>query len=220
VQLDFSVNRPQWLSRYWITAEALARRLTITQRPLGPRRAFGIRGRAGFPALFLEQVQAVFACLDAHSTVWLRRDDAPATPPHTVDAVPAADAPRDGARLLASFESDLRNLHEILSRIVRPDTLAALHAAAAATDPGPRLIDTLWAGAVAEFLIAYRHNVIMREHVIQALLPLYMARTGTFLFEYGASSGEAVEAAVEQLCAEFERVKPQIVQGWSEPAVR
>jgi hypothetical protein len=73
---------------------------------------------------------------------------------------------------------------------------------------------------VAEFLSAYHHNLILREHIIQALLPLYMARTGTFLFEHGASPGEAVEAAVARLCLEFERIKPQLVERWSVPAVR
>jgi hypothetical protein len=96
--------------------------------------------------------------------------------------------------------------------------MAALHAAAAETNPGPRLPDALWAEVVEEFVLAYHHSVMMRDHTIQALLPLYMARIGTFLTEHGSGSGGDVEAALETLCVEFERIKPRIVARWTKPA--
>jgi hypothetical protein len=220
VQLDVSVNRPQWIGRYWITAEALARPFVVTQQPLGPRRTAAPRSGAGFAVLFKEVMHAVFASLDAHAAEWLCNTAPTPVPLPAVSPAASPGAPERGTELLAAFEADLKNLHEILARILRADTLAALHAAAVAVDPGPRLPETLWAGVVAEFLVAYRHNVILREHVIQALLPLYMARAGTFLFEHGGSDGESLETAIESLGHEFERIKPQIVERWSEPAMR
>jgi hypothetical protein len=217
-QLDFTLDRARWVSRYWITTEAIANSFPVSQQPLGPRRAAPSRSGAGFAVLFRDAVQAVFANLDAHSRSWLGRAVTAAPPPVPDDANDAS-APAvglDGSRL-ASFEADLDNLQEIIGRILAPDTLAALRAAAAAPVPGPRLPAALWADVVAEFLLGYRHNVILRDHVVQALLPLYMARTETFLLECADATAAA---SIELLCMEFERAKPHIVERWAEPAMR
>jgi hypothetical protein len=71
-----------------------------------------------------------------------------------------------------------------------------------------------------EFLLAHHHAVMLREHVIQALLPLYIARTGTFLIDHAASDPATLDAALESLCQDFERFKPRIIERWTKPAVR
>ena len=73
---------------------------------------------------------------------------------------------------------------------------------------------------VAEFLLAHRHYVILLDHVVQALLPLYLARAGTFLLDHATSPSGDVDAAVESLCERFELIRPRIVERWSQPAVR
>ena len=219
-QLDFSVNRPQWQTRYWIAAEALAGSFVVNEQALGPRRTPAARVQGGFAGVFLQVVHSVFASIDAHADAWGRRaSTAMSSPPPESGAV-STGAARDGARLLEAFPQDLNNLDEILQRILHGDTLAALRAAAAATSPGPRLPGALWAEVVEEFLLAFHHNLILREHTIQALLPLYMARIGTFLIEHAEAGADDVDAAVESLCLEFERVKPRTVERWLEPAKR
>lgn len=215
--LDFNVGRAQWRTHYWIAAEALAGPFNVRQHALGPRRPASRTG-AGLPALFHQVVSSVFSSIEANSDSWLRRAPASTVSGVAVGDAAPADAPQDGARLLESFAADVTNLDEILRRILTSETHTALRAAGRA--PAPRLPDELWAAVVADFLIAHRHYVILLDHIVQALLPLYIARAGTFLLEHAASTPDAVEAAVESLCERFERIRPQIVDRWAQPAVR
>lgn len=214
---QFEVDAAQARTHYWIAAEALAGPFTVRQAPLGARRTSAVRVRGGLPAVFLQVVSSVFASIEATSRSWLARAGE-ALPDVTLSGAATPDHGPDGARVLQAFADDLSNLDEILRRILRPETHAALKDAG--SQPGPALPDRLWAEVVAEFLLAHRHHVILRDHTVQALLPLYIGRTGTFLLNHGAGSPEAVEAAVEALCVEFEGVRPRIVERWAHPAKR
>jgi hypothetical protein len=54
-----------------------------------------------------------------------------------------------------------------------------------------------------------------REHVVQALAPLYLGRTGSFLRQYSGAPEAEVEEALESLCREFEQSKPGLTQRWN-----
>ena len=67
---------------------------------------------------------------------------------------------------------------------------------------------------VYEFAASYQKSVINRDHIIQALAPLFRGRVFTFLVENRNASASEVEANIEELCLEFERLKPYLVQMW------
>ena len=214
---DFDLDRARWTTHYWIAAEALAGRFTITQVPRGPRRAPMQRGSAGLAAVFQEVVASIFSSLEATAGAWHAQPANDDIPLQAGEAAPAAAT--DTAALLETFASDVRNLDEILRRILTEDTLLALHAAAG-HGGGGRLPAPLWADVVGDFLIAYHHHVMLPEHIVQALLPLYIARTGTFLLEHATSPPPAVEDAVQELCGWFDQIRPRIIERWADPAVR
>jgi glucosylglycerate synthase len=68
---------------------------------------------------------------------------------------------------------------------------------------------------VYEFAAAYHKAVISRDHILQALVPLYRGRMYTFLTENRNASGEIVELGEEKLCSEFERLKPYLLEIWN-----
>ena len=218
-QLDADLIRAQWSTHYWIAAEALAGPFTVQQAALGPRRTPPARPGAGLPSLFQQVVSSAFSSIAAHAEVWMGRTGVEAVPgARPTDAV-RAEPGRGGQRPPESFATDVRNLHEILQRILSPEVLGALHASAGA-DAGAGLPGSLWADIVGEFLLAHFHAVMLREHTVQALMPLYIARTGTFLAEHTPSPPEAVVTALDALCADFERIKPRVIDRWAKPAVR
>jgi len=92
--------------------------------------------------------------------------------------------------------------HEELKRLATlPETEFAL--------PEP-----LWARTVYEFAAAYHRAVIGRDHVVQALVPLFRGRALTFLTENREASESEVEANVEKVCHAFESEKPYLMQIW------
>jgi len=72
-----------------------------------------------------------------------------------------------------------------------------------------------WARTVYEFATAYHKAVIGRDHIVQALVPLFRGRVYTFLTENRDSSAEQVESRIEELSQAFEKEKPRLVELWN-----
>ena len=68
---------------------------------------------------------------------------------------------------------------------------------------------------VYEFAASYRKSVINRDHILQALAPLFRGRAYTFLAENRNGSADDVENNIEALCLEFERLKPYLLSLWN-----
>jgi hypothetical protein len=208
------------LSRYaidlWLTGEALSRGFRSCQTPLGPRLQVTGPDRPGFPQVFQQVVGAAFDCLDLHADYWLGRTDSEPLPVVGRAQPDRGDAPAiDAARLTQSFCADLRNLQSVLESILAPDTLRRLNEVAAGDCDQLQFPDELWVATVYDFLMAHHRGVMRHEHIAQALVPLYLGRTGSFLRQYGAADPDDITAALEALCVQFERSKPGLVEGWN-----
>ncbi len=121
----------------------------------------------------------------------------------------------DHTRLLQMFRSGVADLEPVLKSIVSPGTLAQLQGAAGSEENDFHFPDELWVTAVYEFAWAYHRSVISRDHIIQALAPLYRGRAYTFLTENLNASQEELEAHIESLCVTFERLKPYLTKLWT-----
>jgi hypothetical protein len=214
------------LARYgidlWVTGAALAGGFRCCQTPLAARATASGQARLGFQELFQQVVGSAFLVLEPHASYWLPRTGSEPVPivgpPLPYDL---GDAPKvDGSRLTQTFCRDLENLQSVLEAIVSPETLFKLKSMAE-TDCNPlRFADDLWARTVFEFLAAFHRGVMRRDHITQALIPLYLGRTGSFLIQFAAADPAGVEAALEALDLEFERSKPALVEGWNQAIPR
>ena len=92
---------------------------------------------------------------------------------------------------------------------------AAIQAAAKLDDHDFRVPDELWVRTIYEFACSYHHSVINRDHLLQALTPLYRGRMASFVLENQGADGETIERKLEGLTAEFERQKPGLDQNWT-----
>ena len=118
-------------------------------------------------------------------------------------------------RLYDMFRSGISELEPVLNSILSAATLSELQRAAMSSEDVFRYPAELWVKTVYEFAASYHQSVISRDHVIQALVPLYRGRTFTFLMENRDASAEQVENNVELLCLEFERSKPYLLELWN-----
>jgi glucosylglycerate synthase len=118
-------------------------------------------------------------------------------------------------RLYDMFRSGISELEPVLNSILSAATLSELQRAAMSSEDVFRYSAELWVKTVYEFAASYHQSVISRDHVIQALVPLYRGRTFTFLMENRDASAEQVENNVELLCLEFERSKPYLLELWN-----
>jgi hypothetical protein len=112
------------------------------------------------------------------------------------------------------FSTGIAELESVFQSILSPSTLAELQQIARTEDVPFRYSAELWVKTVYEFAAAYHKSVISRDHIIQALAPLFRGRAFTFLAENSNGSAADVENNIEGLCLEFERTKPYLLEIW------
>jgi len=118
-------------------------------------------------------------------------------------------------RLYQLFNSGVAELEPVLKSILSPQTLADVQNIATLPEDDFRYPHELWVKTAYEFASSYHKSVINRDHIIQALAPLYRGKVYTFLLENRDASGAEVEANVEELCLTFERLKPYLLDVWN-----
>ncbi len=105
-------------------------------------------------------------------------------------------------------------MESVFQSILSPSTLAELKRIAGLGEEEFRYPAELWVKTVYEFAAAYQKSVINRDHIIQALAPLFRGRVFTFVVENRNGSANDVANNIEGLCLEFERLKPYLLEMW------
>jgi hypothetical protein len=118
-------------------------------------------------------------------------------------------------RLREMFSSGVSELESVFQTILSQPTLEELKKIAVTGEDEFRYPAELWVKTIYEFAAAYQKSVINRDHIIQALAPLFRGRAFTFITENRNSSAGQVESDIENLCLEFERLKPYLLQMWN-----
>jgi hypothetical protein len=166
-----------------------------------------------FPLL----VGALFASLEEQAGDWLPRTGADRVAVMGTDPeIPAESAAAAPSQMGATFRDDVRDLRPVLESILAPETFAAL-SRLVETD-GSDIVsypDDVWVASVYDFLLAHHAGVMDRTHIAQALMPLYMGRTASFLREHADSPAADAMHAVERLSRQFETRKPYLVERWN-----
>lgn len=202
----------------WLVATALAEDARLAQAHLGPWTLAPRAARAALPELFEQVVGAVFACLERHASAWLPRAEAQDVPvlgrPHPA---PGPESRVDTAPMAERFRSGVRDLAPLLGDILEPSTLARLQAVAApaAGDEAPHVPDPLWVGTVYEFAAAAHRGAMSREHLAQALVPIYLGRTASYFAEIASADEAAQRERLAELEREYENRRSSFVDRWN-----
>jgi len=112
------------------------------------------------------------------------------------------------------FRSGVTELEPILSSILDPETHSEIRSIVSLEEEKFRFKSDIWVRTLYDFAASYHHAVINRDHLVQALAPLYRGMTYSFLVEHADSSPAEMETASEMLCAEFELQKPYLMERW------
>jgi hypothetical protein len=122
----------------------------------------------------------------------------------------------DRDRLREMFATGVAELEPVFRSILSGSTLAELQRIATLGTAEFTYPADVWIKTVFEFAASYHKSVINRDHIVQALVPLYRGRTLAFLQENPDNSGENIDESVESLCGEFERLKPYLLEVWAD----
>jgi hypothetical protein len=162
-----------------------------------------------------QTVGTLFWCLETQQSLWLDHDQSQPVPTfgpaHELTSEPTD---LDRHRIFEMFRSGVIELEPILSSILDPETHSEIKSIVSLEEGKFRFRSDLWVRTLYDFAASYHHTVISRNHLIQALAPLYRGMTHSFLAEHADSSPAEMEAANEMLCAEFQLQKPYLRERW------
>jgi hypothetical protein len=119
-------------------------------------------------------------------------------------------------RLREMFATGVVQLEPVFRSILSASTLSELQRIATLEVSEFNYPADLWAKTVFEFAASYHKSVISRDHIVQALVPLYRGKTLTLLLENRDGFEEDIEKNVESLCGDFERLKPYLLEIWAD----
>jgi hypothetical protein len=203
----------------WMALTAISSGFNCCQAFLGTKE----RGAAGtapdIVTAVRQNVGSLFWCLDADENFWMQR----ATPEAVPSFGPQSELTTEPMnlnrqRIYELFRSGVQDLGPILETILASDTMAEIRSVTAQSEEKCRFSGELWARTLFDFAASHHHAVLNRDHLIQALVPLYRGRIHSFLVEHQDSTAQQMEADTENLCVQFEKQKPYLVERWKAKA--
>lgn len=202
-------------SEIQLTLAAIAGGYRIGQSFLGTKQHVERRSADLVPAM-RQTVGALFSSLEPNFSVWSGKAGSLPIPTSGAEQEFSLEPLRvNRKRLREMFSAGVAELASVFQSILSAPTLAELQRIAGLDEASFSYSGELWVKTVYEFAAAYHKSVISRDHIIQALAPLFRGRAFTFLTENRSGSAAKVENNVEALCLEFERLKPYLLKMWN-----
>jgi hypothetical protein len=196
------------------TLAAITGKYRICQSFLGEKIHIERHAADLVPAL-RQTVGTLFSALDLDFPVWSIVAGSEPVPTTGPDQEVLLEPQRvNRKRLREMFSTGVAELESVFQSILSPMTLAELQRIARLAEEDFHYPAELWVRTVYDFAASYQKSVISRDHIIQALAPLFRGRAFTFVIENRNLSAPDVEKNIEALCLEFERLKPYLLQFW------
>jgi hypothetical protein len=200
----------------FLTLTAVTRKYRLCQSFLGTK-APQPRNASDVVAAMRRTVGALFSSLDSNFPLWSTISGSQPVPTFGSQSEITPEAAKVNRKHMRElFVTGVAQLEPVFRSILSPSILSELQKLAAQDVAAFHYPAELWAKTVFEFAASYHKSVISRDHIIQALVPLYRGRTLSFLLENRDATGEEVEKNVEAVCGEFERLKPYLLAVWAD----
>src|SRR3984893_18158286 len=204
-------SRPEaWMGISAITSDFRCCQVYLGEKPAPPEGA-----GPDLVEVLRQTVGSLFWLLETHKQAWMEREGSEPVPTFGPEhAVTSEPMELNRTRMFEMFQTGVRELEPILESILSPETLLGIQSIAALDPQAFHDGADLWVTVLYEFAASYHHSVINRDHLVQALVPLYRGKIYSFIAEYADASAVDLEEANEKLCLEFERQEPYLTEKW------
>ncbi|MGQ9475508.1 MAG: glycosyltransferase [Actinomycetota bacterium] len=200
----------------WMTTTAITEGFRICQSAMGVKVHDVKDPGSDLGSMFIQVASTIFYLMGEHEVKWMRIRGSTSTrvfgDPGYVEP---ASMEINIENLIDHFRAGYEEYREIWERVLDPAVFMELALAAHAQDEDFSLPEGVWAKAVYDFAIAYNFDCgLLRREVVEALLPIYCARTADFALRARNMSNLEAEQMVERQAEAFELLKPYLVERW------
>jgi glucosylglycerate synthase len=204
-------NRPE----AWMAISSLTSDFRCCQTYLGEKPQVVRGAPTDIVEVLRQTVGTLFWCLESYQQLWFDSDQThPAPTFGPTQELTLEPTSLDQHKIFEMFRTGVKELEPILSSVLDEETHAEIKSMIALPEADFRFRPDIWVRTLYDFAAAYHHSVINRNHLVQALAPLYRGMTHSFLVQHADSSPAEIEAADEMLCSEFELQKPYLREKW------
>lgn len=227
----------------WMTTHALTGGFAVCQARLGAKVHDPKDPGADLGPMFRQVVGTILRMAVAHADSWLpihMSHDVPAYGFERILEPPPLEV--DTFRLLTEFQTGAATLDATWAEMLSPGSLAAVrilaHQAGATAEaarsrpgaPSPGTVQTTlesaealaafhfpddaWARLIYDLVVAARAPDAPIDRYVEALVPIYFGRVGSFIIENRHKTTDEAEAQVERQAREFEMLKPYLTGRW------
>jgi glycosyltransferase involved in cell wall biosynthesis len=225
------LSRRDWeadIARYgidiWMTTIAVAENYRTCQSFLGAKLHDAKDPGADLSAMLQQVVGSVFSLMSEYEATWASVQGSSPVDlfgfPHDVGLDPVNV---NVDRMLAVFRAGFRDLSELWSIALEPETFHSLGSLVEQSEDHPSafdLGDELWTQVIYDFSCAHDQQRLDRGHLLRSLTPLYLARVASFVNETREMYAPEVEDRIESLCLTFEDLKSYLRARWRVNPVR
>jgi glucosylglycerate synthase len=204
----------------WMTTRAIADGFRLCQSFLGPKIHAAEPSARNIVATIQDALGALFRCMENQESYWIPRTEPPQPVPAFGFEHSSGLEPRriNRKKMLAMFQNGVSQLTPVLESILSAETLSEIQGVSQQDEKNFRFPDELWVKTIYEFAASYHHSVMNREHLLQALTPIYRGRIYSVVLESQRADAEQIEQRMEVLGQEYERLRPQLVEKWARKA--
>jgi glycosyltransferase involved in cell wall biosynthesis len=199
----------------WMTTTAIAGGYRVCQSYLGAKIHDAKDPGSDLSAMFTQVVGTVFDLMEQHEGRWTATAESREVPAfgfrYTVGVEPV---PVNTDRMIGVFRQGVKDLMSLWRSMLSGDTCRELEVLGGVAATEFRFPAALWVRAVYEAAASYHHRALARDHLLKAMIPLYLGRTAGFVLQTAASDGDAVEREIEALGEQFEAEKPYLLECW------
>jgi hypothetical protein len=199
----------------WMTTTAVAGGFQVCQARLGAKIHDAKDPAEALGPMFVQVVGTLFSLMERYETVWRKVTGSRPVPIFGPEVAGEPEPiPVNAPAMTAKFRAGLAEHGALWAQVMQPETLAAMHVAAARPDYAFAFPAEDWARVVFDFAVAYRRGTITPQQVV-TMTPLYYGRTAGLVLEgWDLTTAEFETRVVQAQAATFEVLKPELLERW------
>ncbi|MBE0448608.1 MAG: glycosyl transferase family 2 [Actinobacteria bacterium] len=199
----------------WMTTMAINEGFRVCQSAMGVKLHDPKDPGADLGPMFREVVSTIFELMRRYEAKWKVVYGSRSTDTYgmTWEVEPEQFAV-DLHRLIDNFKTGFAARRELLRQILADDTFGEIEALMLPPKDVFSFPRDLWVRAVYDFAVAYNWSGLNRREVVDALMPLYFGRVGSFVIETEVMNNLQAEEEVEETAEEYERLKSYLIERW------
>jgi len=201
----------------WMTTLAINEEFRICQACLGLKLHNNKDPGSDLGAMFHQVAGTMLGLMGTYEENWMQARGSTAAP---VLGEECTDEPEEAEvsleNLMDHFHNGFDKLKGLWKIVLRDENYKQVEKAYRLADDEFEFSSGLWVRCVYDFAIAYNFGPVACEEVVDALLPLFCARTAHFVLKTADLTSFEAEIEVERTAETFEALKDYVRYYWNE----